>query len=104
MSTCNDCYFYECHKHWYDGWDDFDLIYNKEGVEHLCPEFKDKSTVIEKPDIVFQTDGVRIYKSKVKNVIFQTKNFDFDMRAVGKSVFLYEDQAEKALEGLKNEK
>lgn len=57
--------------------------------------------VIEKPDIVFQTDGVRIYKSKVKNVIFDTDGIAFDERAIGKSVFLYEEQAEKALEGLK---
>lgn len=99
--TCNDCYFYECHKHWYDGWDDFDLIYNKEGVEHLCPVFKDKSTVIEKPDTVFQTDGVRIYKSKVKNVIFDTDGIAFDERAIGKTVFLTREEAEKNIGGIK---
>lgn len=100
--NCKDCYHYECHKHWHTGFEDFDELYNKENIEHICPEFKDKSSVIEKPDIVFQTDGVRIYKSKVKNVIFDTDGIAFDERAIGKSVFLYEEQAEKALERLEN--
>lgn len=32
--NCKDCYHYECHKHWYTGFEDFDERYNKENIEH----------------------------------------------------------------------
>ena len=47
-------------------------------------------------DTIYQTDGVRIYKSRVKQIIYDTDNIDFDERAIGKTVFLTREEAEKA--------
>lgn len=106
--TCKDCYHYSCHKHWYDGFEDFDSRFNDTNVEILCPEFKDKSKIIELPcnvgDTVYQTDtvGERIYPSKIKNIIFDTDGgFAFDQNAIGKSVFLTREAVKKKLEELK---
>lgn len=35
------------------------------------------------PDSVYQTDGTRVYESKVTKVIYRTENFDFDEDAIG---------------------
>lgn len=48
-------------------------------------------------DTVYQTDGIRIYESKIKSIIYDTNNFAFDETAIGKSVFLTREEAEKAL-------
>lgn len=45
-------------------------------------------------DVVYQAVD-RIYKSTVKAVIYDTDNFAFDERAIGESVFLSEEEAEK---------
>lgn len=49
-------------------------------------------------DTVYQTDGVRIYECRVKNLLFDTDGICFDERAVGESVFLTREEAEKNLE------
>ncbi len=46
---------------------------------------------------VYQTDGIRIYESKVKAVIYNTSHYAFDERAIGKMVFLTKEEAEAAL-------
>lgn len=73
-----------------------------------CNLFKDKSKFIELPcfvgDPVYQVDSERIYKSKIKNIIFDTSNFAFDQSAVGKTVFLSREEAEKALKEQVGEK
>lgn len=46
---------------------------------------------------VYQTDGVRIYKSTIKNTVYYTENIAFDERAIGKTVFLTKEEAERAL-------
>ncbi len=43
-------------------------------------------------DVVYQVVD-RIYSSTVRTVIYDTDNFGFDERAIGKSVFLSEDEA-----------
>ena len=50
-------------------------------------------------DTVYQTDDVRVYESKVTNIIYDTQGIAlaFDERAIGKSVFLTREEAEKAL-------
>lgn len=48
-------------------------------------------------DTIYQTDGVRIYKSRVKQIIYDTDNIAFDERAIGKTVFLTREEAEQAL-------
>ena len=48
-------------------------------------------------DSVYQTDGVRIYKGTIINVVYETYGIAFDERAIGKSIFLTREEAEKAL-------
>ena len=58
-------------------------------------------------DIVYQTDGVRIYELEIFDVSmyrnmphFETESVDFDIRAIGTSIFLTKDQAEQKLKEL----
>jgi hypothetical protein len=48
-------------------------------------------------DTVYQIDGVRVYESTIKNVIYDTNGVAFDEDAIGKTVFLTREEAEKAL-------
>lgn len=48
-------------------------------------------------DKVYQTDGVRLYESQIKSIIYDTNNIAFDENAIGKSIFLTREEAEKAL-------
>lgn len=51
-------------------------------------------------DTVYQTDTAgQIYASTVKNIIYDTSSIAFDERAIGTTVFLTKEQAEKALKG-----
>ena len=54
-------------------------------------------------DKVYQTDGVRLYESQIKSIIYDTNNIAFDENAIGKSIFLTREEAEKALEGMRKE-
>ena len=45
-------------------------------------------------DVVYQTDGARVYESTVKNVLYDVGHFAFDKDAIGKSVFLTRKEAE----------
>ena len=62
-------------------------------------------------DTVYQTDGIRIYELDVFDVSLNLKNYkpyyetesiDFDYSAIGKSIFLTREEAEKALEALED--
>lgn len=84
--TCKDCIHYEvCH------------VAKYIETNGHCFDFKDKSKHIELSNKVYQTDGVRVYESTVKNVIYETESIAFDKRAIGQSVFLTREEAEKAL-------
>lgn len=48
-------------------------------------------------DIVYQTDGLRVYESKIRNVIFETDGVPFDESAVGRSIYLTRAESEAAL-------
>ena len=50
-------------------------------------------------DKVYQTDGVRLYESTVRSLIFDTENVAFDEGAIGKTVFLTREEAALALKG-----
>lgn len=67
-----------------------------------CKMFKDRSEWVHVPckvgDVVYQVVSERIYKSVVKIIIYDTDGIAFDERAIGKSVFLTSEEAEKALE------
>ena len=54
-------------------------------------------------DKFYQTDGIRVYESTVRQLIFDTENIAFDVRAIGKTVFRTREAAEAALSKGENE-
>lgn len=49
-------------------------------------------------DTVYQRDTAgRIYESKIKSIIYDTDGVAFDKRAIGETIFLTREEAEKAL-------
>lgn len=55
-------------------------------------------------DTVYQTDGIRIYELEIFDIslrknkpYYETESIDFDDDAIGKSVFLTREEAEKTL-------
>ena len=66
----------------------------------------EQGTLIELPckvgDTVYQTDGVRIYESKVELLIYDCGRWAFNEKAIGTSVFLTREEAEKRLKELQN--
>lgn len=105
--TCKDCIHYDvCAKKGRH----FAKEYGKghhaasyvEGVEWKCKCFIEKSRFIELPckvgDTVYQVDSERIYESTVEKIIYDTDGIAFDETAIGESVFLTKEEAEKALE------
>lgn len=76
-------------------------------LRHRLSELEDKleaGTLVELPckmgDTVYQTDGIRVYSSIVKNIVFDTEGLAFDKTAIGKSVFLTREAAEARLKEL----
>ena len=55
--------------------------------------------LIVRPGTVYQTDGVNIYESAVRKIIYDTGHFAFDDDAIGCSVFLTREEAEAAMGG-----
>ena len=55
--------------------------------------------VVVLPCKVYETDGVRVYEHTVREVIYETAGGPaFDKNAIGKSIFLTREEAEKALQ------
>ena len=87
--TCKDCLHYEACE-------------NKFLPEEPCKMFSGKSEWVHLPcrvgTVVYEvgTDG-RIYSSTVRKFIYETSGIAFDDRAIGQSVFLTFEEAEKAL-------
>ena len=90
-----------------------DLGYeDHETFEDFFAEYLLANGVIVPPckvgDKVYQTDGVRIYESEVKEIyqdriatiIYDTTGIAFDERAIGKSIFLTKEEAEEKLKEL----
>ena len=94
--TCKDCIHYNaCNKFSTRlGLPTTDML----GSENYCGCFTDKSRYIEVPEKVYQTDGVRVYESEVKGIIYRCDSIDFDARAIGQSVFLTREEAEERIE------
>lgn len=87
--TCKDCVHYDvCNR-----------IGNKilNGFE-VCDQFKDKTQFLNIGDKIYQHDSERIYESTIKNIVYETTSITFDKSAIGKTVFLTREEAEKALE------
>lgn len=76
--------------------------YVEEQKAEMLADYLLENGVIVSPvkvgDTVYQTDTAgRIYASTVKNIIYDTSSIAFDERAIGTTVFLTKEQAEKAL-------
>lgn len=101
MSKCLSCLHYKV----------CDYRINEEDITVAeCTQFTDRSEWVHLPykvgDRIYQTDGIRIYKSTIRaikissaNTVYFTENISFDERAIGGSIFLTREEAEKALEG-----
>lgn len=93
MATCKDCIHYElC-------FDDNITQYDN-GSAELCNYFKDTSRLVELPcklgDTVYQIEeGFKVYPNVVRRIIFEAGGIAFDERAIGKSIFLTKEEAEK---------
>lgn len=48
-------------------------------------------------DTVYQCNGVKVFKSVIKNVVYETDSVCFDKTAIGTSIFLTEEEAKKHL-------
>ena len=90
-------------KKWIESNHDEVEVYNR------LAELEDKieqGKMIELPckvgDTVYQTDGVRIYESKVELLIYDCGRWAFNEKAIGSSVFLTREEAEKRLKELQN--
>lgn len=73
-------------------------------LRELAEADKDKRVVVL-PCKVYETDGVRVYEHTVREVIYETAGGPaFDKNAIGKSIFLTREEAEKALQEMGGKK
>ncbi len=70
-------------------------------TEEECEKIADyllKNGVVVLPckvgDTIYQTDGVRVYESKIKSMVYDCGTYAFDETAIGKSIFLTQDEAD----------
>lgn len=107
--NCRDClHFKACYEMaTANGAEEFNTLF-----ANKCEDFTDRSEWVHLPrkvgDRIYLTDGIRIYKSTIRaikissaNTVYFTENISFDERAIGGSIFLTREEAEKALEGMK---
>ena len=65
-------------------------------LKELAEADKDGRVIIL-PGKVYETDGVRVYEHTVREVIYETAGGPaFDKNAIGKSIFLTREEAERA--------
>ena len=99
--TCKDCLHYS-------------VCQYRRGREMLptgnqCKDFTDRSEWVHLPcmvgDKVYEIEGIRIYESTCREIVISstdtlycTENVAFVERAIGDSIFLTREEAEKALE------
>lgn len=73
-------------------------------LKELAEADKDGRVVVL-PCKVYETDGVRVYEHTVREVIYETAGGPaFDKNAIGKSIFLTREEAEKALQEMGGKK
>lgn len=88
MADCENCVHYDvCNK----------LENEIFGGFRFCGYFKNKNQFLNIGDKIYQHDAERIYESTIKNIVYETTGITFDERAIGKTVFLTPEEAEKAL-------
>lgn len=85
------------------------LIDSPRGAEFIADYLIDNGVVAlpcKVGDIVYQTDGIRIYELTILDILlrknkpyYETDAVDFDDDAIGTSIFLSREDAERALKG-----
>nr|DAW35870.1 MAG TPA: hypothetical protein [Caudoviricetes sp.] len=90
-----------------DGSSEYDCDASVRATNNRLGQLEDKieeGKLVELPckvgDTVYQTDGIRVYESVVKNIIFDTSGVAFDKSAIGKDIFLTREAAEARLKEL----
>lgn len=80
-------------------------MYADSGCEDFTRPFRMVHLPCTVSDKVYQTDGIRIYESTIRTIeissartVYFTDNIAFDERAIGDSIFLTREEAEKAAE------
>lgn len=104
--TCRDClHFRACYKMAVaNGAEEFNTLF-----ANKCEDFTNRSEWVHLPykvgDRIYQTDGIKIYESTIREIdvnlestVYCTENIAFNERAIGKSIFLTREEAEKAAE------
>lgn len=87
--TCEDCIYH--------------VVCNRpDPLDIGCEDFSDRSAWVKLPckvgDAVYQFDNAgRIYESVVTKIIYDTPIISFDKNAIGVSVFLTREEAERVL-------
>ena len=72
-------------------------------LRELAEADKDGRCVVL-PCKVYETDGVRVYEHAVRGIIYRTAGGpDFDESTIGKRIFLTREEAERAMEGRKDD-
>lgn len=75
---------------------DLESLCNYTRLRELAEADKDGRVIIL-PCKVYETDGVRVYEHTVREVIYETAGGPaFDKNAIGKSIFLTREEAERA--------
>ena len=112
MAKCDNCYHYEA---CLNSLSENKVLNNIE--DFVCEHYKDKSLIVELPcrvgDVVwhygksFVIESIEIFSSRI---VYRCGNpgtddyLPFDNRAIGKTVFLSREEAERALEEINIEK
>lgn len=68
-------------------------------IEEFVADFLLANGAIVPPKKAYQTDGIRVYESDVKEVVFDCGSFAFCSSAIGRRVFLTREEAEQAMKG-----
>ena len=96
LRSCKTCVHHESCEYYGNSGVSYIVAYYEDRANN-CPMYKEKP-LLAIGDKVYQTDGVRIYESEIKKVIYCAGNIAFDKDAIGGSVFLSREEAEKDLE------
>ena len=104
MATCKDCIHFDVCVDKLGTTKFYDNVIAANNVEKLCKNFKDKALVLDLPcnvgSKVYQFDSAgNVYESEITTIIFDTNGIAFDLKAIGKKIFMSRESAELALKG-----
>ena len=102
MATCKDCLHCMACRDLIEAlrYNAVSIEQEEPGAEEWCETFRDAAAVppCKIGDVVYMTDGARVYESRIKHVIYDTDSIGFDETAIGSSVYLTRAEAENALQ------